>query len=114
LWAAIDRDDSPLGVTLRQTLASKSPTSLRVSFAQLQNGAACDSIEQVLTMEYRLSQHSMAGHDFSEGVRALLVDKDKSPKWSPATVGEVSETLVEQFFSPIAGRELTWPDPQVG
>lgn len=114
LWAAIDQDDSPLGVTLRQTLASKSPTSLRVSFVQLQNGAACDSIEQVLTMEYRLSQHSMAGHDFSEGVRALLVDKDKSPKWAPATVGEVSETLVEQFFSPIAGRELTWPDPQVG
>ena len=59
-------------------------------------------------MEYRLSQHSMAGHDFSEGVRALLVDKDKSPNWRPASVEMVSDSLVESFFAPTGARELTW------
>lgn len=114
LWKGIAADRSAFAEKLQATLATKSPTSLRVSFAQLQKGAACQNIEQVLTMEYRLSQHSMAGPDFSEGVRALLVDKDKSPKWSPAHVRDVGDDLVERFFSPIGGRDLTWPDTHLG
>ena len=108
LWARIQAGGDPLTEDLRQTLAGKSPTSLRVSHEQLKRGARMASIEEVLTMEYRLSQHSMAGHDFSEGVRALLVDKDKSPNWRPASVEMVSDSLVESFFAPTGARELTW------
>jgi enoyl-CoA hydratase len=48
----------------------------------------------------------MAGPDFREGIRALLIDKDQSPRWSPATLAEVTPTVVESFFAPLPGREL--------
>ena len=63
-------------------------------------------LEAALALEYRLTQHVMAAHDFYEGVRAMLIDKDQDPRWRPATLVEVSDDIVESYFAPIGEREL--------
>uniref|UniRef100_A0A8C2JEI3 3-hydroxyisobutyryl-CoA hydrolase n=1 Tax=Cyprinus carpio TaxID=7962 RepID=A0A8C2JEI3_CYPCA len=68
-----------------ETLAKMSPTSLKLTFRQIQEGERM-SLQEVLVMEYRLSQACMRGNDFYEGVRAVLIDKDQSPKWKPSTL----------------------------
>ncbi|XP_063355908.1 3-hydroxyisobutyryl-CoA hydrolase, mitochondrial [Pelmatolapia mariae] len=89
-----------------ETLSKMSPTSLKITLKQLQAGAAL-SLQDVLVMEYRLSQACMRGCDFYEGVRAVLVDKDQNPKWNPSTLEEVSDQMVEQCFSSLGEKDLT-------
>uniref|UniRef100_A0A3Q3X3K0 3-hydroxyisobutyryl-CoA hydrolase n=1 Tax=Mola mola TaxID=94237 RepID=A0A3Q3X3K0_MOLML len=90
-----------------QMLSKMSPTSLKVTYKQLQAGATL-SLPDVLVMEYRLSQACMRGCDFYEGVRAVLVDKDQSPKWNPSTLEEVSDQMVEQCFSSLGDKDLAF------
>jgi enoyl-CoA hydratase len=97
--------DSDWAAETRNALLSKSPTSLKVTLRQLYDGLGLD-VEEALILEYRLMQHVMAGHDFYEGVRAALVDKDQQPKWDPATLAEVTDEIVDAHFAPIGDREL--------
>ena len=86
-------------------VARASPFSLKITFRQLQVGVGMD-IEAALALEYRMTQHCMAGHDFFEGIRALLVDKDQKPRWQHASLGDVSAEEVESYFAEIGAREL--------
>jgi len=97
-WAAETRAD----------LLTKSPTSLKITLRQLTIGRDYD-LDAALALEYRLTQHVMAGHDFYEGIRAMLIDRDRNPKWRPATFAEVSESIVDGYFTPIGDRELRFP-----
>jgi enoyl-CoA hydratase len=90
---------------LLAALAAMSPTSCKVALAQLQRTRGL-SLDDCLRLEFRISQHFMAGHDFYEGIRALLIDKDRTPRWQPATPAEVDDGLVEAHFAPLADGEL--------
>ena len=59
-----------------------------------------------MTIEYRLSQACMFGHDFPEGVRALLIDKDNAPQWRPASLAEVSDEAITDCFRPLGEKDL--------
>lgn len=85
------------------TFKSGAPGSARLSFALL-NRVRLLSLAEVFREEYIVSLHCGAQGDFQEGIRALLVDKDKQPKWNPATLQEASDTWVQRFFQP------PWPD----
>ncbi|XP_076603043.1 3-hydroxyisobutyryl-CoA hydrolase, mitochondrial [Chaetodon auriga] len=100
-------DGSEFANKQAQTLSRMSPTSLKITYKQLQEGATL-SLSEVLVMEYRLSQACMRGCDFYEGVRAVLVDKDQNPKWNPSTLEEVSDQAVEQCFSSLGEKDLTF------
>jgi len=89
----------------RETLLTKSPTSLKITLRQLIVGRGF-ALEEALALEYRLTQHVMAGHDFYEGVRAVVIDKDQQPHWEPATVAEVDDATVDRYFAPLGEREL--------
>jgi len=89
----------------RAGLLTKSPTSLKITLRQLTIGRDYD-LEAALVLEYRLTQHVMTAHDFYEGVRAMLIDKDQVPKWQPVTLAEVSDRMIDAYFSPIGDREL--------
>lgn len=89
----------------RSILLTKSPTSLAITLRQLIIGRNFD-LEAALSLEYRLTQHVMAAHDFYEGVRAMLIDKDQKPRWRPATLAEVSDNMIDGYFAPIGDREL--------
>eukprot|EP00957_Ditylum_brightwellii_P086691 6596697-Ditylum_brightwellii.AAC.1 len=82
------------------SLSKMSPTSLKVTLEGVKRGATLSNIAEVLKMEYRMSQGFMraANSDFYEGIRALLVDKDRNPKWNPAMLEEVTDDMVESFF----------------
>lgn len=99
-------DGSEFAKKQAETLSKMSPTSLKITFRQLQAGATL-SLQDVLVMEYRLSQACMRGCDFYEGVRAVLVDKDQNPSWKPSTLEEVSEQSVDQCFSSLGEKDLT-------
>lgn len=85
-----------------------SPTSLALTFEHYQR-AKDKSLHEVLVMDYRLSQFCMQNHDFYEGIRALLVDKDKNPLWDPMVIDKLDNTLINKAFDevPVKG-DLTF------
>lgn len=93
------------GMEQREALATKSPTSLAVTYRQLRTGESL-TFTDAMRLEYRLVQRFMAGHDFREGVRALLIDKDRQPRWRPARLAEVTDSAVESYFAPLPDGDL--------
>jgi enoyl-CoA hydratase len=79
-------------------LARKSPTSMKVTLRLLRLGRHSKSLEECLQREFDASHAVMKSAEFYEGVRAAVVDKDRNPKWNPATLREVSEALVASYF----------------
>lgn len=81
-------------------LKTKSPTSLKVTLHALRHGAMFN-FDQCMQTEYRLAVRFLAGHDFYEGVRAVIIDKDQRPFWQPGNLALISESDVEGFFAPL-------------
>jgi len=81
-----------------EILTKMSPTSLKLSLRQLSEGATM-SLQQVLCMEYRLTQRTMLDHDFFEGVRAVIIDKDQKPAWKPARLEDVTNEKIDSYFA---------------
>lgn len=86
-------------------IAKASPTSVAVAFRQLTTGGMLE-LEDCMRMEYRITSRMLAGREFYEGIRAIVVDKDRRPQWSPARLEDVSEAAVAAYFAPLPGREL--------
>ncbi|MEU2335348.1 enoyl-CoA hydratase/isomerase family protein [Streptomyces sp. NPDC006654] len=87
-------------------LFGRSPTALKVTLRALRGARQLDTLEQVLDQEYRVSCATLTTPDLVEGIRAQVVDKDRAPRWSPATLDEVTEADVDRFFTPLGAREL--------
>ncbi|MFO1069884.1 MAG: enoyl-CoA hydratase/isomerase family protein [Geminicoccaceae bacterium] len=105
-------EDSGWGKAQLAELAGKSPMALRVTFAQLRRGRMLASLAEALQLEYRMVHRLAAEADFIEGVRALLVDKDRRPRWRHGSPGEVGESEVEACFAPLPQGDLAfdWQD----
>ncbi|RYZ36110.1 MAG: enoyl-CoA hydratase/isomerase family protein [Myxococcaceae bacterium] len=108
ILAALEREGSTWAEETRATLLRMSPTSLKVTLRQLREGRGRD-YDAMARVEYRLSQALTARPDFREGIRAVLVDKDQKPRWSPATLAEVTDAEVDACFAPRPGDELVLP-----
>ncbi|MFJ7749444.1 enoyl-CoA hydratase/isomerase family protein [Arthrobacter sp. NPDC097144] len=85
---------------------AKSPTALKVTLASLRRARELPDLASVLEQEYRVSLRALAAPDFAEGVRAQVIDKDRSPQWEPATLDEVRQADVQAYFAPLQGSEL--------
>jgi enoyl-CoA hydratase len=88
-------------------IRTKSPTSLKIALAQMQRGATLDFAECMRT-EVRIVSRVVRGHDFYEGIRAVIIDKDQAPRWEPPALAAVSAAEVERHFAPLAS-ELDLP-----
>jgi enoyl-CoA hydratase len=86
-------------------IASRSPISVSVALQAIRRAAKLDTLEDVLRQEYRTSVGALRSHDLVEGIRAQVIDKDRNPKWSPASLAAVTTADVEAYFAP-ADREL--------
>lgn len=106
---ALEREGTDWARQTLETLNKCSPTALKLTLATQRKGSEM-SFDACMVMEYRVSQHCMAGQDFYEGIRALLIDKDHSPKWRPARLDQVDDAEIARYFEPIDGRELRFDD----
>ncbi|KAG6457377.1 hypothetical protein O3G_MSEX010274 [Manduca sexta] len=96
-----------------ETLHQMCPGSLKITLRALQRGSQLE-LGQCLRMEYRLACRATENHDFPEGVRALLIDKDNSPKWNPKTLAEVTDDYVESYFKKLPeDRELKFVESKL-
>lgn len=103
--ASLEAEGGEWAAKVASTLATKSPTSLLVTYRQMREGAKLD-FEECMKLEFRLTNRFMRGHDFYEGVRAIIIDKDQKPKWVPASIGEVPAAEVDRYFSSLGNEEL--------
>ena len=113
IFAALEADGSEWANAQLATLKTKSPQSMKVTLRQLRTGATLDSFADNMAMEYRLGGRVVRTHDFQEGVRAVIVDKDSAPKWSPAGTEGVTDETLDALFAPLAADEEWTPLPQL-
>ncbi|MCK9914313.1 enoyl-CoA hydratase/isomerase family protein [Microbacteriaceae bacterium K1510] len=102
-------DDSGAGEAIC-VLETRSPTSLKVTLRHLRDAAIFERLEECLQQDYRIALACIRNHDFLEGVRAAVIDKDRNPHWRPATVAAVTAEAVDRHFLPHGGPELTFHD----
>ncbi len=97
--------DAPWGQEQAKLIRTKSPTSVKLTFAQLRRGRSLN-FRDCMILEWRMCNHVAAGHDFYEGVRAVIIDKDHAPRWQPATLEDVSDAYIEGYFAPLPEGDL--------
>jgi enoyl-CoA hydratase len=87
-------------------MTKASPTSLKVTLRNMRAALSFDKIEQSFQQDFRIALACIAGHDFIEGIRATIIDKDRNPAWRPRDLADVGPEIVERHFRPIGEREL--------
>ena len=109
--AGLQAADSEWAREQLKVLATKSPQTLKVAFRQLQRGARAATFAENMAMEYRIGARVVQRHDFLEGVRAVIVDKDNAPRWDPPTLEAVDTTLLDEIFALLPSAEEWSPLP---
>jgi len=108
ILAALDADGSDWAKAELETLRTKSPQACKVSLRILYDGARVQDFGHEMRQEYAVATRVVQRHDFVEGVRALLVDKDNRPRWEPATPDGVTQHMIDTIFAPMPeGEEWT-------
>ncbi len=103
--AALDAEGTAWAQAIASTIRAKSPTSLKVTLRQLREGRSLD-FDACMRMEFSIVNRIIAGHDFYEGVRATIIDKDGAPRWRPDSLAEVGDADVDSYFAPLGDQEL--------
>jgi enoyl-CoA hydratase len=105
IFAALAADPSDWALAQLEILKTKSPQTLKVALRELRQGARIASFAEQMAVEYRIGARVVQRHDFIEGVRAVIVDKDNAPRWDPATLAGVTETMLDAIFAPLPADE---------
>ena len=98
--AGLKADESAFAAETLATLETRSPTSLKVTLAMLRAGRQSRDLETCLEREFGGTASTVISHDFHEGVRAAVIDKDRNPKWQPRRLDDVGEDIVEAYLTP--------------
>ena len=106
---ALEKDESEWAETERATLGTKSPQACKISLRLLAQGARMQDFADEMRVEYAVAAHVVQRPDFSEGVRAVLIDKDNQPVWNPATPEAVTDQMLDTIFSPLPADEEWTP-----
>ena len=105
IFASLEGDESDWAMKELATLRSKSPQTCKVALRQLAESLKLTDFADNMAMEYRIASRVLVRPDFAEGVRAVIVDKDNSPKWDPATAEGVTDALIDAIFAPLPAQE---------
>ncbi len=107
IYAALAADDGDFARETLATLRTKSPQTMKVSLRLLKDGAGMASFADEMRQEYAVGSRVVQRHDFLEGVRAVIVDKDNAPRWDPAEPEGVTDHVIDQIFAPL-GEDEAW------
>jgi enoyl-CoA hydratase len=102
IYAALEADGGEWATQQLATLRTKSPQTMKVSLRLLHEGHMMATFEDEMRQEYAIGSRVVQRHDFLEGVRAVIVDKDNAPRWDPATPEDVTDHVIDQIFAPLS------------
>lgn len=105
VFANLADDRSDWAAKTLARLQTKSPSSMRITFRQLQEGARL-RFDDCMRMEFRIVNRILGADDFYEGVRAILLDKDNAPLWNPSSLEALDDAAVAGYFEPLGALEL--------
>jgi len=97
--AALSAETSDFARSAVAKIVANSPTSVRLTHELLKRAARAGSLKECLNNEYRAACSLLETHDLYEGVRAAIIDKDRSPRWSPASLNEVDDVTIERLLA---------------
>lgn len=100
--SALEAEDSDIARSILEDMSGRCPLSMKVALKHMRM-ARHDDFETVITRDSLLSKNMMAGPNFNEGVRAVLIDKDNAPQWTPATLAEVDSRMLGLYFGETEG-----------
>ena len=103
----LDREGAPFALGAAALMRSRSPTSLKLIFRALRE-AKSKNLNDCLKMEYRIAARAVMAHDFREGVRATLIDKDGKPHWQPSALAGVNDAAIAGYFASLGAQELSF------
>jgi enoyl-CoA hydratase len=109
IYAALESDGGTWGAATLATLKTKSPQTMKVSLRLLREGRQMVDFAAEMTQEYAVGARVVVRHDFLEGVRAVIVDKDNAPVWNPDTPEGVTDDLIDAIFAPLPAAEAWTP-----
>lgn len=98
ILATLSRENDPFAEETGKLLAGKSPVSLKITLALYRLGRHAADLRDCLEREFRVTGGMIAGHDFYEGVRAAIIDKDRNPRWQPDSLATVTADMVDSYF----------------
>ncbi len=101
IFTALEADASTWAAEQLAILRTKSPLSMKTALRQLRAGITMPSFADEMVEEMRIAARIVVSHDFAEGVRAVIVDKDNAPHWHPPTLEGVTDKLLDAVFSPL-------------
>ncbi len=93
-----------------EVIRKVSPTSLKITLRNIRSAVSFARVEQSFQQDYRIALACIAGHDFIEGIRATIVDKDRNPAWRPDTLAGVTTEIVDRHFRSVGELELSFAD----
>jgi enoyl-CoA hydratase len=108
IFGALEAEPGEWAKKQLETLKTKSPRTLKVAHRQLALGLQARTFEENMRMEFRIGSRQVHSHDFQEGVRAVIIDKDNAPRWNPPTLAGVSDRVLDEVFAPLGEGELTF------
>ena len=109
VFAALAADGGSFATEQLAILRTKSPQAMKVSLRLLYDGGLMQSFADEMRQEYAVASRVVQRHDFLEGVRAVIVDKDNAPRWQPATPEGVTEHVIDQIFAPLPDADAWTP-----
>ena len=109
VFTALAADDGDWAKAQLATLKGKSPQAMKVALRLLQEGRGMPDFAAEMVQEYAVGSRVVQRHDFLEGVRAVIVDKDNAPRWDPATPEGVTDHVLDQIFAPLPATDEWTP-----
>jgi enoyl-CoA hydratase len=103
--AALAADASDWAAKELKAVSIRCPTSAKVALRLFAEGLQRDDFAAEMAQEYRIAARMIMRHDFTDGVRAVLVDKDHSARWKPHSAADVTQYLLDDIFAPLPAEE---------
>lgn len=103
-------DDSPFAAAALKSLTRNAPLAMGCAMAIIRRLRSANSIRQALDQEFRYTHRAVAQGDFIEGIRAAIIDRDRSPKWAHATLEDVTDIEITKMLMPLGDAALNWEE----